>query len=177
MYKRKEIIIIITIIIITIFLAFLPKIIDSNKKKEEEIVISDSNQIEIKIVGEIKVEELNISFPKGVSYSYIIKKIELYLNEYSVISSNLNERYYENTTIYIESSDIKEEYEDTNIGKININLATFNELISLYGIGEARANKIIEYRKNKKIETFEELKKVIGVSNEIIERIKEKAFL
>ena len=49
--------------------------------------------------------------------------------------------------------------------------------MSLYGIGEARANKIIEYRKNKKIETWDEFKKIIGVSNEIMEAIKEKAVL
>ena len=41
--------------------------------------------------------------------------------------------------------------------------------MSLYGIGEARANKIIEYRKNKKIETWDELKKIIpeGVAIEL----------
>ena len=176
MYKKKEIIIIIFIIIITIFLAFLPKII--NLSNEEEVTTDyQDNQIEVKIKGELIVEELNIIVPKGSSYSYIISKIKLYLNDYSVIDSNLSNRYYENTTIYIESNDFKDTTNIDNIGKININEASYSELLTLYGIGDKRANKIIEYRMTNKIDSFETLKKIIGVSNEVIEAIKEKAFL
>ena len=51
------------------------------------------------------------------------------------------------------------------------------ELIKIYGIGEKRADKIIAYRKTTKIKSFEELKTLIGVSNEIIEKIKQQAIL
>ena len=60
---------------------------------------------------------------------------------------------------------------------ININTASASELTTLYGIGDKRAILIIEYRKNKKIESFEELREIIGVSDEVIKRIKEKAIL
>ena len=61
--------------------------------------------------------------------------------------------------------------------KININVASTDELITLYGIGEKRAQAIIDYRKNKKIESFSELKELLGVSDEVIINIKDKAVL
>lgn len=176
MNRQKEIILIISIIVLSIFLAFLPKMCSSKNTSEEETINID-NQIKITIKGELKIDSLELELPKGVSYGYIISKIELYLNDYSIVNTNFNLRYYENTTIEIESSDNQNDKTDDNIGKININKASFNELIGLYGIGEKRANKIIEYRMNKQIETFDELKKIIGVSNEIIEAIKKCAFL
>lgn len=58
---------------------------------------------------------------------------------------------------------------------ININTATVEELTELPGIGEATANKIIEYRKqNGKFETIEELKNVAGIGNSKFENIKDK---
>ena len=179
MYKKKEIIIIIIILAITLLLSFLPTLISKFSNTVHDVVVPTTikNTIQIKIEGEVK-EEVTIDVPMGASYGYILTKIEKYLNEYSILKDNLKERYYSDTTIHIESSDtscfIEEEIED---GKIKISTAEKYELMSLYGIGEARANKIIEYRKNKKIETWDELKKIIGVSNEIMEAIKEKAVL
>ena len=177
MYKKKEIIIIITIISLSIFLAFLPSII--NNKNEEEIIEEkdDNNLINIRIIGEIKVDELNIEIPKGFTYGYIISKIGLYLNNYSVIDNNKLNKYYEDSVIIIESLDTNKEYNIDSINLININKASKDELVKLYGIGEKRSEAIIEYRSNKKIESFEELKELLGVSNEVISNIKEKATL
>jgi len=179
MYKKKEIIIIIIILAITLLLSFLPTIISKFSNTVHDVVVPTTikNTIQIKIEGEVK-EEVTIDVPMGASYGYILTKIEKYLNEYSILEDDLKKRYYSDTVIQIESSDtscfIEEEIED---GKIRISTAEKYELMSLYGIGEARANKIIEYRKNKKIESWDELKKIIGVSNEIMEAIKEKAVL
>lgn len=174
MNRKKEIIIIIIIIITSIFLAFLPKII--NNTKEEKKIENVDNNIEIIVTGEINTDSLVLEVPKGISYGYIINKIKLYLNDYSIIEKNFNQRYYENSTIVIESSDIQNDIEN-NVGRININTASYQELIGLYGIGEKRANKIIEYREKQKIISFEELKKIIGVSDAVIQAIKQQAFL
>lgn len=64
---------------------------------------------------------------------------------------------------------------DDKQSSININTATVEELTELPGIGEATANKIIEYRKqNGKFETIEELKNVAGIGNSKFENIKDK---
>lgn len=177
MYNKKEIIIIISIISLSVFLGFLPSIIN-NSKNEEEIVLEDNNElINIKIIGELKVEELNIEIIKGLTYGYIISRINLYLNDYSKIDEDKTKRYYEDSVIIINSLDINKEYNIDNTDLININEATKDELITLYGIGEKRASVIIEYRNSKKIESFVELRELLGVSNEVINHIKEKATL
>ncbi len=179
MRKKKEIIVIVLILVVTIFLAFMPMILSKKEtNNDNEITETKELTINITIKGELKVEELNLKIPYGYSYGYIINKIELYLNKYSVISSDRTKRYYEDTTIIIESSDTNNMNSSIdNTGKININTASTDELVTLYGVGEKRAKAIIEYRKNKKIETFTELKELLGVSNEVIDIIKEKAFL
>ncbi len=177
--KKKEIFAIIIIVGLTIFLAFLPTIINSNNKKDDDVILKEEKQniLNIKITGELKIEEINLKIPYGYTYGYIIQKIDPYLNEYSIVSDDLKKRYYSDETIIIESKDINNEVVIDTLNKININKASSEELISLYGIGEKRAQAIIDYRKNKKIETFSELKELLGVSDEVINNIKDKAIL
>lgn len=63
--------------------------------------------------------------------------------------------------------------EETINKKVSINSASKEELMTLTGIGEAKANSIIEYRKTKKFENIEELKQVSGIGDSIFEKIKD----
>ena len=56
---------------------------------------------------------------------------------------------------------------------ISINTATKEELLTLPGIGESKADAIIEYRNNKKFETIEEIKEVSGIGDALFEKIKD----
>lgn len=58
--------------------------------------------------------------------------------------------------------------------KININNASKDQLTSLTGIGDAKANAIIEYRnKNGNFKAIEEIKNVSGISDSLYEKIKD----
>lgn len=58
--------------------------------------------------------------------------------------------------------------------KININTASKDQLTSLTGIGDAKANAIIEYRnKNGNFKAIEEIKNVSGISDSLYEKIKD----
>lgn len=60
------------------------------------------------------------------------------------------------------------------IEKININSDNIFELCKIPGIGEAKANAIIEYRKeNGDFYSIEELKRVSGIGEKNYEKIKE----
>lgn len=57
---------------------------------------------------------------------------------------------------------------------INVNTATKEELMTLNGIGEAKAQSIIEYRtSNGNFNSIEDIKKVSGISDNLYEKIKE----
>ena len=61
--------------------------------------------------------------------------------------------------------------------KININKATVNELCGISGIGEQRANDIIEYRNNNgDFKSIIEIKKVKGIGESLFEEIKDEIY-
>ncbi len=58
--------------------------------------------------------------------------------------------------------------------KVNLNKAGFAELMTLNGIGEAKAESILKYReKVGRFQSIEELKKVSGIGDAMFERIRE----
>lgn len=56
---------------------------------------------------------------------------------------------------------------------ININTASVNDLMSLPGIGEVYANRIIDYRNDKPFGSVEEIKNIEGIGDKTYEKIKE----
>ena len=72
---------------------------------------------------------------------------------------------------------IEEKTTNTNnkpIGKISINTATMEELMTLNGIGESKAQEIINYRNtNGNFNSIEEIKNVSGIGDAAYEKIKD----
>ena len=67
-----------------------------------------------------------------------------------------------------------EENNTEESNKVNINTAGVTELITLSGIGESRANDIIEYRtQNGNFKSIEDIKNVSGIGDSLFEKIKE----
>ncbi|WP_180383777.1 ComEA family DNA-binding protein [Campylobacter vicugnae] len=55
---------------------------------------------------------------------------------------------------------------------VNINTASKSELMELPGIGDKKADAIIEYRAKSKFKTIDEIKSVSGIGDKIYEDIK-----
>lgn len=71
---------------------------------------------------------------------------------------------------------IKEEQEkiDNSQGQVNLNTASLEELQTLPGIGESKAQAIIEYRSKVGLfKTIEELKEVSGIGEALFEKVKD----
>lgn len=62
---------------------------------------------------------------------------------------------------------------NNNGGKININLCTKEELMTLSGIGEVTAQKILDYREENLFKTPDDIKNVSGIGDKKYESIKE----
>lgn len=62
--------------------------------------------------------------------------------------------------------------------KVSINTASKEELMTLSGVGDAKAQKIIEYReKNGSFKTLEDIKNVSGIGDSMYEKIKDNITL
>jgi len=71
-------------------------------------------------------------------------------------------------------NDVKAETANDSDGRINLNLATVAELMTLPGIGQAKADSIVRYReKNGAFSSIEEIKQVEGIKEGVYNRIKD----
>lgn len=58
--------------------------------------------------------------------------------------------------------------------KVNVNTATKEQLMTLNGVGEAKADAIIEHRKNGKIKDALDLMKIKGIKDKFVEKNKDR---
>ncbi len=119
---------------------------------------------------------------KGANTRFI--NLSKLLNDGDVIviySNNEIKKAQKTNTIYVETPCVCEEikndtcYNDNQNDNhlININTATIDELLTLSGIGEAKAKAIIEYRQtNGNFNVIEDIIKVSGISETIFTKIK-----
>ena len=59
-------------------------------------------------------------------------------------------------------------------GAINLQTASKEELMGIKGIGEKKAEQIIEYRKTNKINSAEDLKNIKGFGDSIVKNVNEE---
>lgn len=103
----------------------------------------------------------------GLSDAADMDMIEKYINRAKII--------HDGEKIYIpfigDDSGIFE-HNSSDTGLININVADKKSLMSLTGIGESYAERIIEYRRANRFENISEIKKVKGIGDSLFEKIK-----
>ena len=117
-----------------------------------------------------KADTTNVNLSKSLTNEmviYIPKKEE-------VTKSTVNDALVDksNSVGFIDNESSNETTNTTT--KVNINTATLKDLITLNGIGESKAQAILEYRtKNGYFKTLEDLKKVSGIGETAYEKIKD----
>jgi len=163
---KKKIIIILGLVIL-VFLGYL-----FTRSDEEEIkyILEEENEVEVKtiivqILGEVKspgVYEMN----EGDRVNDLVIVAGGLTNKASP-NVNLVQKLEDGMVIVIASN-------EENDGKISINKASLEELMTLKGIGESKAKSIIAYRQeNGGFKNLEELMNVKGITANIYEEIKD----
>ena len=97
---------------------------------------------------------------------------------------NQAERLIDGQQIYVPSED-EQAYgsgnaaypaaKDTDNGKVNLNTASKEQLLSLTGIGDVKADSIIRYREeNGSFRSVEDIKKIEGIKDGVFNKIKDQ---
>ncbi len=108
----------------------------------------------------VKVDDKNYELPLGSSYKDLKDELD------EDINNQISDEAILKDNQEIESSQ--------DAGKISINKATIEELITLPGIGEKTAQKIIEYRETYgSFWSIEDLKNVKGIGDKKFEKLKD----
>lgn len=152
--------------------------IDENKSQQsEDIKVHINGQINREGVYEVKegdrlddlIKQAGGLSPDADSNSLnLAMKLE---DQMKIYIPNKNEILNENSTntdqLVSKPDSISEN------GKININTASKEELMTLPNIGDKRAQAIIEYRDTKNFETIEEIKNVTGIGEKFYQAMQD----
>lgn len=174
------------ILILVIIFASTISIIYTNINEKSRIVVNDNeleinnrdNKIAVYITGEV-VNPGVYYIDENLRLDDLIKECGGLTSQADLSEINLAEKLNDSDKIDIPKIVIEEENEDDNIDNnndsdlININKASKEELKTLNGIGDTLADNIIEYRKNNKFNTIEDILEVNGIGESKFENIKE----
>ena len=179
--KYKTYIIIATIIVASGISVYI-------QSRKEEVVINGQviedvkNKIAVYIAGEV-VNPGVYYIDEGLRLNDLINICGGFTDEADISDINLAEKLNDSDKIDIPKkvnnvdNDYYIEQEEVNSytsNLININIASFEELKTLDGIGDTLANNIINYRKRNKFSSIEQLLEVDGIGKAKYDKIKDK---
>ncbi|MGG7056716.1 helix-hairpin-helix domain-containing protein [Clostridium nigeriense] len=148
----------------------------------ENVVNNIPNKITVEIKGEVKNPDV-YEIDEGSIIRDLINMAGGLTEEANIDGINRAEKLRANELIVIPNNDnANNNVGDSSIstgvssdGIININTATLTELQNITGIGEVKAQSIINYReKNGGFKSIEEIKNVDGIGAKTFEKIKDQ---
>lgn len=146
-----------------------------NKKHETIVINKHEKYISVYVKGNIKEEKI-VRVKKNTTIKEVIDLCGGIKDNSDLSNINLKDKVKQGDIIEIPIKDKnKEEIQNENNinnNKININSADKKTLMSLTGIGEKTAEKIIRYREENKFSSIEDIKTVSGIGEKKYEKIK-----
>lgn len=138
------------------------------------------DEMNIKIYSKTEVKNAKDAVKKEPKVIEIIKEIEkeCVCPVVDNICDNKNDAVIEEDNTddknnVVEKEDFAVIEDDNNSKLVNINTATKEELMSVSGIGESKANSIIEYRNKNKFSKIDDILNVSGIGESVFEKIRE----
>lgn len=190
--KREQIsiiLIIITVLVISLFNFIRKEFIDKDNGKEklveelieevEEDIKEEPEEIMVHISGQVYKPGL-VKLEPGARVMDAVNAAGGLKKNADLDKINLAKKLVDEEKIYIPEigenieGDLLDYSTSADVGnKININTCTKEELLSLPGIGEVLAERIIEYREKTPFKKLEDLMNVSGIGEKKFESIKD----
>lgn len=166
----------------------------SENTKLNETVKDDTKDLFVDIKGEVKKEGV-YKVTSGMTVNDVIKLAGGLKKSASTKNINLSKRVFDEMVIIVYSKSslnnnvnnnkndalIKNEEKalitnsnsSSNLSLVNINTASIDELLTLSGIGNSKAEAIIKYRESNKFNTIDDIKNISGIGDSLFEKIKD----
>jgi competence protein ComEA len=150
---------------------------DTQADSADTFDVEETDEIYVYVMGKVKNPDV-YKVPEDYRIYQVIELAGGFLEEAETGNINLADKLYDGMQIrvYAIGEETVQEYESVYAGNtlVNINTASKEELMSLPGIGEAKAESIITYRKeNGRFDSIEDIMKISGIKEGAFNKIKD----
>ena len=139
-------------------------------EKEED---RTENSIFVYVCGAV-MDEGVYELPAGSRVYEAIQKAGGFTEDAAVTQINQAEVLEDETQLYVPTMEEITNEETKGDGKVNLNLASKEELMTLPGVGEAKADLIIQYREEHgRFQNIEDVMNISGIKEGLFAKIKD----
>lgn len=146
---------------------------NSNKKMDDAEENNKTDSIFVYVCGAV-VQEGVYELPSGSRVYEAVEKAGGFTEDAARTQVNQAEILEDEARLYIPTEEEAEEEQVTTDGKVNINTASKEELMTLPGVGESKAAQIIQYREaHGAFQKIEDVMKISGIKEGLFNQIKD----
>lgn len=140
---------------------------------EEQSQEEEKQTMVVNVCGAVKKEGI-YELPAGSRVYQAIEAAGGFTEDAAYSSLNQAELLKDEALVYVPTEKECEEAQMVSSGKVNLNTASKEELMTINGIGASRAESIIQYREEHgKFQDIEDIKNVDGIKEGLFNKIKD----
>lgn len=146
---------------------------EPDTEQGSETEVEAKNTIFVDVCGAVLYEGV-YELPEGSRVYEAIAVAGGFTEDAAVTEINQAEVLQDETQLYVPTLDEAAKAQQKGDGKVNLNTATKEELMTLPGVGESKAGLIIQYREeNGKFRSIEDVMNISGIKEGLFSKIKE----
>lgn len=153
--------------------------LEQSENGEKEQVLEKETSIYVYVCGAV-LQTGVYELPQGSRVYEAIEKAGGFAEHADVSGINQAALLQDEEQLYVPAAgEVEQESQNEGskgeeAGKVNLNTATKEELMTLAGIGEAKADSIIRYREEQgKFQSIEDIKQIEGIKDGVFQKIKD----
>ncbi len=170
--------------IIILLMMVILSLAGCRKSQSEELSLQETDTVDIQqeeakesiyvhVCGAVNSEGV-YELPRGSRVFEAIEAAGGFREDAATTEVNQAELLEDEARIYVPTVQEIQQGTSSKNGKININKATKEELMTLPGVGASRAESIVQYRKEQgAFKKIEDIMKIAGIKEALFEKIKE----